>query len=296
MAQSYEEKAVQSIKDPTARKKEFYKRQRETAEEGQDYKTSDKINAKLGKKTTRDSWNEPQDRAENDFGLALSALPLGKVAEAGGAIRSAAGKLIPKAEEAGTALANRASQWLGKATPVKRALTSEKRALTSEKTGTKALTNAKPKVYDVKGGGTTKPGASKATKWDNVKPEGKDLKPSGRAASSPAKRMTPDSSRYNPKTGKPVGKPGNVIREDAAYRNYKNVVKANDTAESGRMNTQAARLNPRSRAMRSNEALGKPGSAKKGGYKPAKLKPVSANPRGRMGTAGEQFDKIMGIK
>lgn len=62
MAQSRLEKSVAGIKDPAKRKAEFYKRQREDAEETGDQKTTDKIYGKLKKKSHSVDTNQV-DRA-----------------------------------------------------------------------------------------------------------------------------------------------------------------------------------------------------------------------------------------
>lgn len=143
MARSEQEGAVQGIKDPAKRKAAYYKLQREHAEESGDQATTDKIYAKLGKK----SHNVDSSRGDKAIlGMAPflpeAAAGLGEMAAARGA--ASLGKMIPRlgkgAEseaQSSRALVPRVKssapaksvQHLGRATPVKKALPSNKRAL-----------------------------------------------------------------------------------------------------------------------------------------------------------------------
>lgn len=171
MAQTEDEKAVQDIKDPTARKKAYYTRQRQNASIGS--ATQKKIQGKLN------FGDEVRGFAEDQMQKIMASgpwsLPAGKAGAAADAVEGAVGKLIPRmgkseAEEVGSkSLVPRRStsgppaksyQHLGRATPVKKALPSKGRALGSSKgapevgsgSTTKALSSPKgPKALPGKG-------------------------------------------------------------------------------------------------------------------------------------------------
>lgn len=185
----------------------------------------------------------------------------------GGLVGKFASRFAPKAatgtgiSEAGASAVKAskgARQDLGKASPVKKALEAKKPAVSGSKS------------YEIKGGGTTKPSKMDGkelkalNRGKNAKgADGAELKPSGKAASSPTKRESTVGNRYNPQKGNVVGrKPPGEVQRNALDRQVRNSA----SKASGAVNKQASLQTPRSRAIRNNEALGKPGSVSKGKY------------------------------
>lgn len=118
MAEDRLQKSVQGIKDPTARKAEYYKRQREDAEEGGNQAMSDKINKKLGKKS---SSVDTESVNKGILGtVPFLAAPEAKLAGmAGKAIGGAAKRFAPAAARAaeglGSSVVRGAESLAGKA-------------------------------------------------------------------------------------------------------------------------------------------------------------------------------------
>lgn len=313
MAQDWEQKSVQGIADPAARKAAYYRLQRQTAEDGQDYKTLGSINAKLGRKTQKTSWNEPQASAERDFDIASSMTPLGRA----GKLAGAALKGIPKAAEAvkglegvGSSIASRvegamsgaaqkARQFLGEAKPVAKSLESG-----VKKIGSKAPKALESRSYAIKGGGTTKPSTmpAKALPKSASAREAKDWtgKEIGSGGLKRKPQMAPAKSNVKARMAEAMTRPKGYMtptqtkakfnlrgmsdgkslphdieeipRSGARQKARPPRPSAETHDESAKFNQQAASQGPRARSMRSNASMGKPGSPKKGGYEPKKLK------------------------
>lgn len=290
MAQDWEQKSVQGIADPAARKAAYYRLQRQTAEDGQDYKTLGSINAKLGRKTQKTSWNEPQASAERDFDIASSMTPLGRA----GKLAGAALKGIPKAAEAvkglegvGSSIASRvegamsgaaqkARQFLGEAKPVAKSLEGGARKVsgTAQKALPKSASARAAKDWTGKeiGSGGLKRKPQMAPAKSNVKAR------MAEAMTRPKGYMTPTQTKakFNLR-GMSDGKSlphdiEEIPRSGARQKARPPRPSAETHDESAKFNQQAASQGPRARSMRSNASMGKPGSPKKGGYEPKKLK------------------------
>jgi hypothetical protein len=280
MAQDELEKSVQSIKDPTERKKAYYTAQRQQAErkafiDSDSASKAAKINAKLGKTDKAKEYSEDAANVKKlgsvgggllntVEGLSRKNKPVGEMMASGGpeggaakGAISAASKFVPEAESAVggglKALEGKVGQWLGKAKPVSseaKALRGSKSALPSKASSQKALP------------GKTVGKASEQKALTG--PKG-----TGRAKSSPTERDKVFGTRLNPQTGKPVGRGGMEIMSRATNR----AAKKDAEKAVGEMNKQASKQKPRSRAMRNAEIGGKRmGSSRKGKYVPAKLK------------------------
>jgi len=133
MAMTEDEKAVQGIKDPKARKAAYYTRQRQNASAGS--ATQKKIQSKLN------FGDEVRGFAKDQLGKIMSSgpysIPGERAASAGADVaESAMSRMVPHTgeESASKSLVPERStsyQHLGRATPVKKALPSNKRALGS---------------------------------------------------------------------------------------------------------------------------------------------------------------------
>jgi hypothetical protein len=154
MAMTEDEKAVQGIKDPTARKAAYYTRQRQNASAGS--ATQKKIQSKLG------LGDEIRGFAKDTLGKIMASGPF---SIPGARAEEAASSLVPRlgeeAEEASTSMVPRRAsappaksyQHLGRATPVKKALPSNKRALGGSGKTPSVGSSETPKVLS---GGTKK--------------------------------------------------------------------------------------------------------------------------------------------
>ena len=146
MAQSQDEKDVQSIKDPKARKEAYYTRQRQNAKVGS--KESGKIASKLG-------WGGEARALAKDTMSTIKrtgplSMPGGEAAEAvegagkvlGGVARKALGSAGRDLLKRGEGAVEGAYQRLRNPTPVKQALGNRKPALGSAKSQSRSLSPA----------------------------------------------------------------------------------------------------------------------------------------------------------
>lgn len=159
MAQTDDEKAVQSIKDPAKRKAAYYTKQRETAYAKGDNATLDKISKKRGFKSENDEFaaklkgkGMTASDAANALGGEGDALG-GLVKGAGRAIKGAASKFIPKFDEAAQTAISAAKKAFGKAsskTSLPKNVTPSQKTLPG-KSAQKAVTGSKRKALGTSG-------------------------------------------------------------------------------------------------------------------------------------------------
>jgi hypothetical protein len=161
MAMSEQEKAVQNVKDPAARKQAYYKLQREHAEETGDTGTVNRISSKGYKAKTGGDPEQVNHRILGAVGDVVGAgegalLAGGARMAARAAAKKGAADLIPRASEAlgsagraigsriRSAIGNKGQKALGKTTG-RLASKGTAKALTGEASPMRNVTPAKPK-------------------------------------------------------------------------------------------------------------------------------------------------------
>jgi hypothetical protein len=227
MAQDWEQKSVQGIKDPNARKAAYYKLQREDAEEGGNKQLSDKINSKLGRNKSmsqgdilKKGVSEVKSGLDNFTNSVKKTSPASMVAgpelAAGeNALGAAAKRFAPTLAEAAqgvergaskalSGLGKKASEFLGKGEgPASRAVGSKAtkgslakdfakgKSAQLEKQGASNLSKAK-KSINANAPSKSAPkmtGAARKSKADIAKDFGKQAK-DGRPAAPSRQRIT----------------------------------------------------------------------------------------------------------